>query len=339
MTSLLQVEVMETVDKAQWDDTARTLSAPVFHSSDWSVYRCRQAGRTPLFVQWYEQGDPRPVAMALGVLVPVVPRLRRFATRLEFDSPPASRVDGADLVTPVAEWARARPSIVEIRLGSFDPRAKWREGVLPNSQKRLEFTLDPGPKDQVLSRMHRLARRSIRKAEKFEIAVRVGGREDVTAFAALHGQTRLRLNRKKGVPVGALDIEGVRGLLEAGVGRLYVAQDAGRPIVGWLFGTFGASAYSLLSGDDDRAHETGAVSLLLTHALSDLADRGFETVNLGGVDASASDPDSSEHGLFRFKAGLGAEPMPCEGGRLVCRATRAALVESARRIARRRVRR
>ena len=80
-----------------------------------------------------------------------------------------------------------------------------------------------------MSRMHRLARRSIRKAEKFEIAVRVGGREDVAAFAALHGQTRLRLNRKKGVPVGALDIEGVRGLLEAGVGGLYVAQDAGRP--------------------------------------------------------------------------------------------------------------
>jgi len=331
----ISLHVDRAVDATSWDEAALALGAPIFHSSAWSEYRSG-GSRTPLFFRWTADDQAAPTAIAIGTLVPAAPGLGRCVASLQFDSAPVSGAPGLDLLTPVVDWALAHRTIAEVRLGSFGSQGAWRSGVLPNPVARIEFLVAPSPRADIVRRMHRLARRSIRKAEGLGLLVRQGRPEDVHNFARLHRQTLIRLNRRKGVSLASsLDVDAVARLIDLGAASLYLTEEAGDPVVGWLFGTFGADAYSLLSGNGERALETGAVPLTLAHALSDLFERGFTRLNVGGVEASARAPDSPDHGLFAFKAGLGTTQVERTSGRVVCRPLPHLALSLARRVVRR----
>ena len=53
---------------------------------------------------------------------------------------------------------------------------------------------------------------------------------------------------------------------------------------------------------------------------------GARTFNLGGCKADATEPDSSEHGVYSFKKSFGAEVVECSNGEKILGAKRTRLI-------------
>jgi hypothetical protein len=334
----VRVTVSGSPDRIPWDARLAARDGSVFHSSAWAEYRTLRDGATPVFVQWWsERAADEPVALALGFQWPDPRTLRgRLTGRLEFDSPPARLESGADLLSPLARWARSRAGLVELRCGSFDARTAWTPGVLCHLTSRYEFLVPAADGPTLLKGMRKGARSAIRRARR--IGVEVTARDDrdgLVCFSQLHATTVRRLRETKGLnqPVPDVDrmAEQLAVLIARDAGRVHIATFAGEPVAGCLFGLFSGSAYYLLSGAVPRANELGATGLALFVALDELAREGYTRLNLGGAAGDADDDESLEHGLYSFKKGLGGLPVRVAGGGLTLRPWRGQLLNGARR--------
>jgi hypothetical protein len=343
MTAVLRVEVVTEVDDADWDERMLELGAPVFHSFAWSRFQHESTGGQPLFVSWVDAAEAdTPLALAVAVRTPhPATRVGRLASRLLLESPPAAVEGPLNFVTPLQRWARDETSsVVEIHLGSFDARRQWLEGTPPRASHRFEFLLEPGDQDAVFRRMRKGTRYSIRRAER--LGVTVARAEDAAGlrdFAELYRETRNRLTRAKGVNpstrTAARHVATLEQLTQRDAARLFLAYHEDQPAAGCLFGVFGERAYYLQGGSNEQSRASGAVHLALFRAFEALAAEGVTTVNLGGVSAEAQQPGSLDHGLYEFKRGMGAEPVPCTGGTAAVRPVRGRLAHVARGILRR----
>lgn len=286
----------------------------VFHSSAWAQYRRVRDGVTPLFVRWRTAAqDEAPVAMALGLQSPDPATLRgRLASRLEFDSSPATAHESPDLVAPLLRWCREERSIVEVRCGSFD--GEWTPVPMRGRRARIEFLISPGDEATLFKRMRKGARSSVKRARRLGVEVtRRSNRAGALAFAGLHTATLRRLRehqRLSGrIPDESALASELEVLISRGVGQAYVARSEGEDLAGCFFGAFGESTYYLLSGAEPRAHELGALGLTLFVAVEEASREGRTRLNLGGVSGEAAEPGATDHGLYSFKKGLGAEPV------------------------------
>ena len=96
--------------------------------------------------------------------------------------------------------------------------------------------------------------------------------------------------------------------------RLFLGRLEGEVVSSILVCTSGSQAYYFLGGTNARGLAANAATLVMWEISCRLYESGFEVLNLGGVPARATDPDSAEHGLFRFKDGWGAAQVPCRSG-------------------------
>jgi hypothetical protein len=112
-------------------------------------------------------------------------RLGRIAARLEPDIAPTGAASGGYFLNRLMRWARQQLSIVEIHLRSFDVRGTWGASPLPEPSERVEFVLDPAPRAELTRRMRSSARSSVKKPERRDLTVRLGGAEDGAQSAEL----------------------------------------------------------------------------------------------------------------------------------------------------------
>jgi Acetyltransferase (GNAT) domain len=322
---------------AQWDRDIRVLGGSLFHSYEWNQFRSFHGSR-PLFFRWTDQGSGEPVGLTVGIeRPPANSRRGRVASYVTIDTPPATAHVGIDFVEPVRRWARTsgRP-IIEVRLGSFDPRSQWSPTSPPRPISRYEFLVPPRTPGEVLRAMRKGTRSSVKRAERLSVEIRSGGSPaDLLEFARLYALTVTQLQQKKRVSPDRYNPETHAAALEVlmrhGAGRVYLAWRDGEPIAGCLFGIWDASAYYLQNGAHPAARDCGAVHLTLHRAITELLKQGFTRINLGGVPADARHTSSIDHGLYAFKLGLGAEPFACTGGSLMIRPHRAKAVSIVRR--------
>jgi hypothetical protein len=335
----LRLEVAEQVPAAEWDAEVRGLGGCLYHSSAWSAFRAADSSQ-PLFFRWSdaETGDLAGLAVG-GRRPPTTSRLGRLASYVHIESPPATRRSGADFVEPLRRWAAAperRPRLIEVQLGSFDPRSEWAPGEPPHPVPRVEFVVGTLEPEAILRSMRKGIRGQINKARRLGVEVRAGSTAaDLLVFARLYERTARRLLATKGVAPNAARPEARAQTLEIlarrGAARLYLAELDGTPVAGCLFGIWDGTAYYLQNGADGRARDCAAVHRVLHHAISEFAAEGFTRVNLGGVPATARDESSVDHGLYQFKSGFGTERIACLGGMLVLRAGRVRALTMARR--------
>jgi hypothetical protein len=225
--------------------------------------------------------------------------------------------------------------MVEVDLGSLDARCAWTPGAVPRPRRRREYLVDSRPECDLWVGMNRASKRNVKRAQKAGMETRVSGRPELGEFVPLYRSTLERLKGVKDVSF-RLDDEGFRGSLEplfdGSRGHLYLAGRDGRAEAGWLFVGLGDTACSVYSGTTEEARACGGNTLSLYDAVCDLQQRGFERVNLGGADWSATDPDSPDHGLHVYKTRFGAVPEEREGGVLAVRLGRARAIEGVRRL-------
>ena len=327
--AIAYAEVRERVAPPGWDRWVQELGGGPFHCTGWARYRASSAHKQALFFAWYLPGSLHPVAVALGVDSSLPGPFR--ARSVEFDAPPATRLDARRLVGAVQRWMRSQRGVADAWLGSFDANQAWTGAV--GSPTRIELRVTPAPEDELAGRMRTLARRSLRRARESGIEVDANSAE-LGGFVNLYGETLERLRRTKDVStaLGDRDIEVRRltRLRQDGVARLFLACEHGTPVAGALFTVFARRAFYLSGGTNDAGRRTGAMTAVLHRAISEFSAAGFVCVNLGGVSAGAPLPSSPDHGLYAFKRGMGAVAHPCHDSRIVVRPARCRLVQGAR---------
>jgi hypothetical protein len=327
----MRLVVDEEQDPEAWDARVMSLGGTVFHSYAWAQFRCHDGRGRPLFFRWLADGTSEPAAIALGVeRRPPGRSAALLGSRLALDSPPAAATADGDVVGSLREWARESGSIAEVQLGSYDARAPWLGGDLTNRVERLEFHLPPRTGPDALRQMRKGARHSIRKATEAGVTARTMNEPPhLLTFGDLYATTLRRLERTKGLEHRSLDpvrfANALEPLVSQGRGRLYGATLNGEMIAGCFFGMFGDSVFYLYSGNSAQGLQNGAVPLLILTATQDFGAGGVSRINLGGVGLEAADPQSSEHGLYEFKLGMGAEPVRCTSAVLPVRPARARL--------------
>lgn len=316
-----------------WDATVASLNGSLFQSHAWAEYASQARGGHPVFLRWLIGGRPEPVAAAVGIRRPGPDStLGRWASRLHFDGPPASRSADLDLLTPLQSWVCETRSIIDVHLGSFDPRGSWNANGLPCPSRRFEFVVFANRGEDVLRGMRKGARSAVRRAARLGVeASEVRGEVALKTFSRLHEETLGDLRRRKGVNSASFDREkfarNLRVLTESERARVYLATAEGRPVAGSFFGTFNGSAYQLMSGASPEARGLQAMPRLLEVAITGFLDDGISHVNLGGAREGSDRKGSPDHGLFSFKQGLGGEPVPCVGGSWTARPARAWCVQ------------
>jgi hypothetical protein len=333
----LSVVAADATDHHARDREVAACGGTVFHTAAWARYRCADGRGSPLFLQWQRARAAPAVAVALAIVRPPRRSARgHVAASLQIDGPPCAPGAGEDFVTPLVAWARRRPAFVEIRLGSYDERVAWQPGAPPRPHVRLELVVTPERGVDPLDAMRKMARRAIRRAERRGVTVGPAtAMEDLDALASLYAGTVARLRETKGVvvqipPHGEI-VRSLRVLVASGAGHALLAREGGRAVAGCAFAVHEGAAYHLFNGASRDGLDAGAVPLTFLTALRRYAASGYDRVNLGGVAGDAQAPESPDHGLYEFKAGLGGQPVRCTSGHVVLGRLRSALIARVRR--------
>lgn len=342
MSSVPILEVHEQGPPLGWREAVDATEGGVFHTIEWARHRCHGGQGEPLFCNWRDDGGGAVVARALAIRRPGRDSLvGRLVARVLIDSTPLSQANGLDFVSGLADWARRRPAVLDLSLGSYDARREWRPGGPPAATRRCEFIVEHADPEAVTAAVRGDSLKSnLRKAKRLGVEVRRAGVADLSPFAELYDQTLRGLEERKGVssPQLARDrfAASLVPLLESGHGRAYLAYRRDRtPEAGWLFAVSRGGAYAVYSGAAPSARNTGSSALALVEAMRDLVLDGYGRINLGGTPASASDPASSDHGLYKFKLRFGARVEERISGNLLVRPRRAAAIKRLRGLARR----
>lgn len=323
-----QLVVHQGGEPARWDQWVEGLGGGPFHCAAWARYRT-EANKRPLFFAWYEPGSPDPVAVAIGIQTAVPGPLT--ARSIHFDGPPATRLDARRLVPDIAHWMRSHPGVADACLGSFDTDQAWTDATAQPT--RIEFHIEPAPEDQLLARMRKLARRSVRRAQRHGVEIDADAAQ-FREFVDLYASTLDRLHRVKGVPAVLTDrdefAQRLAALRAAGAARLFLATTADVPVAGALFTMFGGRAFYLSGGTNEVGRQTGAMAAIIYRGMCEFSTQGFARINLGGVPAGADLSSDRDHGLYAFKLGMGAVPHPCSDTRIVVRPIRRRFIQAAR---------
>ena len=234
---------------------------------------------------------------------------------------PPGLTPAASLLTSSA-GCRSQRGVADAALGSFDTDQAWSDP--PAQPTRIEFHVQPGSEEQLLARMRKGARGSIRRAERRGIDIDTDSAR-LREFVGLYATSLDRLRRTKGVATALADPDGfaqqLAVLRAAGTARLFLATTAGVPVAGVLFTAFAGRAYYLSAGSNDLGRDTGATAALLHRAACEFSAAGFARINLGGVPGDSHLASNRDHGLYAFKLGMGGTPHPCWDTRIVVRPT------------------
>ena len=285
---------------AAWS-AQRDLAEGGVHVSDpWIAYRAAM-GNAPRYLL---AGDVAAVAYEKR------PRFRPWKKSHVFLDRAPEGV--AAMLVPVARehgWA-------ELRVDSFDGPFGARELDGFDTVERHEFLLDLS--EDRMAACKSSHRRKIRKAEKSGVVVAEETCADsVRLLYTLQGHTQTRRATRgedMSLPSPAQYDVLAKTFVQQGGGRLIVARIDGNPVSCILIGVGGPRAYYMMGGTSPEGLASNAASLVMWRAIELLQRDKLQVLNLGGVSARAADPESVEHGLYRFKDGWGGERVSCISG-------------------------
>jgi hypothetical protein len=260
--------------------------------------RARQALGKPVWILGVRRGDEWTWAC------PALAHPGRWGCALEIESLPSdpdplfwqglTRFCRARRVGFFEVWTMGTPSATLPAL----PGEEWR-------RPRVEYVIRLQGRD-LWEALATNQKRNVKRARKGGVALRV---TDDPAACAEHARLRaLSMDRRR--QRGESVAEGIRPedhevFLRAGAGLLFQAVQGDSVLSSALVLLAGRGAYYQTAGTNPEGMACGASPFLIHETARHLQRRSLEVFNLGG--AGLDNP-----GLVRFKAELGAEPVPLE---------------------------
>jgi CelD/BcsL family acetyltransferase involved in cellulose biosynthesis len=341
----VKLDVTTTADPAQWDAAVLALGGTVYHSSAYARYvEAAEPNATAAYLTLAgPDGAPAGAAVAFAARSPR--RLLRGLTgRVWLPALPAVGPAGRALLpeflTAAEAHARAAGAVV-LEVGSAaSPDAGAALGALGYAlTHRWEFELDLRPsEDELWEAMEYKRRKNIKKAVRMGVAVaELPPDEGLAELRRLQEHSSRRIVARGGPDIakrGRTDDPAAR-LLEAGLGRIVGATLDGQVISAGLFTNFGGLVYHTLSGHSEEALRSQAPTLLLWETIKWYKTAGAQRLNFGGCSHAAEQQGHSEHGVYVYKLGFGAQRLACTSGRKVLRPVRHAIGKAVRRLGQR----
>ncbi len=305
----------------EWPSVLERAPAVPHFSEAWIRFRRSQGWKDSRVLMLAD--DARPVAA--GVVYVKSSRWKPWKRKqARVDLLPVMVEGGAADVHGVAremvELARRqRWSSLEVdSFGGPSPPPRLAELGL-ETRHRFEFVVDVARETgELWSGLKQSHRRKVRKAEAE--GVRVAEETSLAAaviLEALQESTKER-RAERGEEMQLMDSAGLHSmmqhLVQGEAARMMVARADGEPVSTMLLLQNGDAAYYLMGGTNEHGLHTNAASLLFFSTLVHLKERGFRTLNLGGVPQGAQNETSAANGLYRFKDGWAAVRRECQSG-------------------------
>lgn len=218
---------------------------------------------------------------------------------------PAAVSGEAPFWSAIRQYCR-KQRVARVSVRSFEGQERFVPPLgTPRVAERTEYEVDLEPPPEILLRtFSENHRRNIKKADKQGLVARV---ETAPAAAEEHAQLfcesmQRRTARGETVPAG--DAAHVRRLLQAGCGRLFRAEQDGRPVASLCILTSAERAYYHSGGSAPEGMKLGASHRAMWHAMQQCREEGIRWFRLGGVSARDSP------GLAAFKEGFAPRAIP-----------------------------
>lgn len=296
-------------DASNWDRLVRRGEQPMFHLAP--LLRAHEHGSgKPAGVTWRAPGGRR---VAIGGLVRKVDGGRCFET-LSF--PPLTETGAPELARSLADWLEAQ-GFVEIRFGSYaggveDYRLPSQGAV---TRQRLEYLWDvSAPSDVRYRAIRSNHKRKLQKLLKQQLVLKKIDRfqaEQLTWMRIQWARRReLSLTARRVLEIYRYHHALRRTLSRSGVAHLYGIYDSADSLLSLAYMLeIGETAFYMIGASAPAGYQMNASLRLFWELGESYNARGFKVVNLGGAPVEALSEDHEEHGVMRFKAGFGIEPI------------------------------
>ncbi|HET7009378.1 MAG TPA: peptidoglycan bridge formation glycyltransferase FemA/FemB family protein [Anaerolineales bacterium] len=243
-------------------------------------------------VDWSSEGTVRPILEDLERLA-----VRRRAIFLKIDP---------DVPAPVAGVSAESGSNPGSRISEVLCSLGWKPSN-EQIQFRSTFRLDLGLDEQdLLARMKSKTRYNIHLAERRGVRVRPAGLEDLDLLYSMYAETAVRDGFVIRPRPYYLDAWGVP--LRSDRAKALIAEIEGRPVAGLILFHFGSTAWYFYGMSRSAHRQDMPTYLLQWEAIRWAKAQRFTTYDMWGA-PDTSDPEDPMFGLYRFKAGFGADHM------------------------------
>ena len=289
-------------------------------TTEWAAFACTQNNLCPLFLE-SSQGDNSFAAIVYLSASGKWPMSRWPSASA--DCLPLA-IDRAAAIAEIEQVLHSQ-GVSEFQLNSFaydgdSPIQLAPLGYAENARYEFALSLEQSL-EATWNGMRPTLRNDIRRFERSGVECRV--RSDEGIVSALHGieqetALRHRAQGKLGNPMREATYRALwEHLVKSGRARVYLAEKNGTAIASVVTGVFGASSYYLYGGATPDGLSLNAPKGLLWFAIQQEFAEGVREFNLGGMSASAAEPESLDHGLYKFKTGFGATERSCISGHKV----------------------
>jgi lipid II:glycine glycyltransferase (peptidoglycan interpeptide bridge formation enzyme) len=322
------LDISKTVDPESWNNDAIRLRGCCFHSYEWSVFSAENNDAVPLYFRLNDNSN-NLCSVGFGLLkhkmLAGVPLLRT----LSFGSLPAHKDREAlsKMINEIIAYCRSK-QMACLEIHSFG--TPFQTDILQeygfSVSRRWEFILDIGKSEEdIWNALHSKKRNLIRKAQKAGLRVEKKDTiHNLNEFRNLAFDTWKR-KKSQGIEFPAPASETYFRLLkerlvDAGLGRLYLAYQGDQIMAGAFFVGYNNSVYYMLSSSSDQGLKNAAPDLILWNSITDYRKDGYGTFNFGGLSESELNGNPlEESGLYHFKQRFSSEPHACYKGTLILR--------------------
>ncbi|HVM30482.1 MAG TPA: peptidoglycan bridge formation glycyltransferase FemA/FemB family protein [Candidatus Limnocylindrales bacterium] len=223
----------------------------------------------------------------------------------------AARADGAIAVRVEPRLPAGSPALAHFAAVGLRPV----EGHLQVGHTRI---LELGPDDEMLARLDKDTRYSVRRAEREGVQVSTSGDpDDQAAIDALYELSAITQQRA-GFPLRPRERFHIAWRVLAGAGRAWIMQAShdGRMLASAMLIREGVQSFYFLAGS--LREEPGERKVFASHALQwalmrHARDHGARRHDLWGIAPPDSGPDHPWAGVGLFKKGFGGEPVAWAG--------------------------
>jgi hypothetical protein len=307
----------------RWLRWIEKLEGNIYHSPEWADMQSTNHS-CPLFFHWLDHNQ-RCVGIAVGIQSwSSIPFIGRLSKRLDFDTYPAVEHHNIDLTRTILRKLLDFAKTYGYRCISIN--SYMAKVAVPdmhqlgfNPKERMEFILDLTMDEEklwkALSTHHK---RKIKKAKKHDLHIEEASTLD--AFKKFSKLQRMSRDRrvKRGEHIGLLDDiqfeELGRRYFDKNLGRVFLMMHQKEAISAAFVSIYADKGLYVYGGSSDKGFGMDAPGLLFWHIFERCRELGCKEFNLGGVPASAVNPESESYGLYRFKAGFGGRQVKCLSG-------------------------
>jgi len=309
----VRVTSTNRVNTEEWAALAAALGGGYFHTPSEILCETASTGIEPLFVRGLDD-----TGQCVGVLTGNLAPSRhwpfsRYCGYAMLQGLPAT-ADGSEasqraFMEALEAHLRDRGAF-SIRVYSYDsPQSEQVLGGLGyRLTPRVEFLMDlTASVEELWSRLRGQRRTDIRKAEKLGVVTRVENTleayEQVYEFQAVSLQRHGFAMREASETVRRARLT----RLQSGHIDVLVSYHEGKSVNASIFGTFNRRPYYLISGASELGYKVCGPAHLLWTAIRLYRDQGARCLNLGAA-------LQGQDGVYKFKQGFGAQPVPAPIG-------------------------